>query len=190
MSAVKAPLHLWAIVPPPDLEAEIDRIRKEFSERFQCFKALRPPVHITLYKPFAQAVDNIEAQIDKMRAWISEQPSFVVRLEDFGFFEKRKSPVAFIDVVVSPELVSLNAGITSKTKELFGLEPHVTDQRFHPHFTIGYRDLSPAIFPEAKRVYSNRSLSAVFDVKQVCLFRHNGKNWELQHELPMAESFR
>jgi 2'-5' RNA ligase len=177
-------LHLWAVVPPPDLEQQIDAIRKEFSANFNAVAALKPPVHITLYKPFSVPVPDVRKHIEKLRRWVGIQPSFHIELKNFGFFEQ-KSPVAFIDVVANAELSDLNTGIASETKKLFGLEDR-SRQQFHPHFTIGYKDISPEVFPEVKRAYNRRPFHAGFDVKHLALFRHNGKKWELQHELPLA----
>jgi 2'-5' RNA ligase len=179
-------LHLWAIVPPQPIEAQIDAIRKEFAANFGTLAALKPPVHVTLYKPFSVPAPEVKKHIEKMRRWVAAQPSFRIELKNFGFFENPKSPVAFIDVVDHSDLKALNTGITKETKQLFELIDK-TRQQFHPHFTIGYKDVSPEIFPEVKRAYSKRSFAAAFDVNHVSLFRHNGKKWELQYELPLAE---
>jgi len=179
-------LHLWAIVPPPPIEEQIDAIRKEFAESYGAVAALKPPVHVTLYKPFSVPVPEVKKHIEKLKRWAATQPSFTLELKNFGFFENPRSPVAFIDVIEHPDLESLNTALTEETKQLFELVDK-TRQQFHPHFTIGYRDLSPQIFPEVKRAYSQRPFTATFDVKHLSLFRHNGKKWELRHELPLAD---
>jgi 2'-5' RNA ligase len=179
-------LHLWAIVPPQPIEEQIDAIRKEFAANFRAEAALKPPVHITLYKPFSVPVPEVKKHIEKLRRWVATQPSFAIELKNFAFFENPKSPVAFIDVVEHPDLKALNTGITKETKQHFELVDR-TRQTFHPHFTIGYRDVSPELFPEVKRAYSKRPFTATFDVKHISLFRHNGKKWELKHELPLAD---
>ena len=178
-------LHLWAIVPPPDLAQRIDGIRKEFSVNFQCFKGLRPPVHLTLFAPYKAAIADVEAEIDAFRIWISQQPSFALELKNFSFFVHGRSPVVFIDVIANGELAALNAGITRKTQALFDL-PGSGKQRFHPHITIGYRDIPKEIFPQIKEAFGQRPFHAKFDVNHVCLFRHNRIKWELKHELPLS----
>jgi 2'-5' RNA ligase len=179
-------LHLWAVVPPTPIEEQIDAIRKEFAANFGAQAALKPPVHVTLYKPFSVPVSEVKKHIEKLRRWVATQPSFGIELKNFAFFENPKTPVAFIDVVDNPDLKALNTGITKETKELFELIDK-SRQPFHPHFTIGYKDLTPQIFPEVKKAYSQRPFTASFDVKHICLFRHNGKKWELKYELPLAE---
>ena len=182
----KTYLHLWAVVPPPGPEQQIDQIRKEFSEQYGAVAALKPPVHLTLYKPFSVPVAEVKKHLEKLRRLIATHPCFSLELKNFGFFE-HQSPVAFIDVAESPELSTLNDLLCAETIRLFGLQDKGR-QLFHPHFTIGYRDIPGQRFPEIKRSYSARTFSAAFEVKQICLFRHNGKIWELQHELPLAIS--
>lgn len=188
MKEHEARLHLSAIVPPLELEQKIDAIRREFSESFQCYKALRPPVHLTLYKPFNQSDEKVAEHIDTFRREISGLSPFIIELDGFGFFEKRKSPVVFIEVVNHAALAALNAFLTEKTKAIFGLSDQPSDSRFHPHFTIAYRDVSPGSIPAIKQSYGGRSFHASFEVRQVTLFRHNGQRWERRYKLPLAES--
>jgi 2'-5' RNA ligase len=179
MTEEKLSLYMWAVAPPPDIAWEIDAIRKEFSVTFQCYKALRPPVHLTLYQPFRAPDAMVGRHISALGAWIGAQPAFALVLRDFGFFERLRSPVVFIDVLPSGALQALNSGLSRRTASTFGLEPGRS--AFHPHFTIGYRDISPLVFPEVKKAYSKRPFSAAFDVSYICLFRHSGLKWELLH---------
>jgi len=177
-------IYMWAIVPPADLDRRIDAVRKEFSERFQCYRALKPPVHLTLYMPFKTMDEALNHHINSFKSWLSNQPAFSLCLKNFSFFERAKSPVVFIDVAPNAVLKKFNTRLSSHIVQLFGLEGGRTD--FHPHFTIGYRDVSPEIFPEIKKIYSRRSFNATFDVNSVCLFRHNGIKWELIQECPLG----
>ena len=52
-------LYLTAILPPKDLSEQIDDIRQELSDRYKIFAALKPPVHITLFRPV-----NIDESIE------------------------------------------------------------------------------------------------------------------------------
>jgi 2'-5' RNA ligase len=180
-------LYLWAILPPPDLEGRIEAARQEFAGNFQCFKALRPPVHLTLYQPFKTSDMLAGRHIDQLKAWISTQPGFSLALNGFSFFENARSPVVFIDVLPDTALEELNAGLSHKTVELFGLQGGRT--RFHPHFTIGYRDIPPGIFPEIKKAYRNRPFSASFEVSSIYFFRHSGLKWELLHTCELGGPF-
>ena len=50
-------LYMFAIMPPEAETNEISKERQMFAENYNCFKALKPPVHITLYEPFKTEPD-------------------------------------------------------------------------------------------------------------------------------------
>jgi 2'-5' RNA ligase len=177
-------LYLWAVVPPSALAEQIDGIRKEFSENFQCFRALKPPVHVTLYKPFKLPDADMEYHIARLRHLVSIQTAFTMELKNFSFFENSRTPVLLIDVLPNEHLKALNTAITRETKKLFAIED-LSKDRFHPHFTIGYRDVTPEIFPQVKQAYRSRPFTASFEAAHVTLFRHSGTNWQVKHELPL-----
>lgn len=173
-------LYLWAIMPPEPLYSEIDAIRHSFAANFHSVAALKPPVHITLYKPFRIPAPVADAEAGQFERWIGTQPDFSLELKNFGFFENARSPVVYIHVVPEPNLKKLNTGLSQLTRKLFDLEQETGNNTYHPHLTIGYRDILP-VFPEVKQAYSRRLFTAGFHVPDVCLFRHNGKVWELKH---------
>ncbi len=179
-------LWLIALVPPLDVAKRIDDIRQEFAANFNCVKALKPPVHLTLYTLLKLHDADMDAQIGKLRNWVSVQPRFRLELKNFNFFENAKSPVVYIDVVANADLKAFNTGITRELKKLFGLED-LSKQTFRPHFTIGYRDISPEIFPQVKQAYNRRTFGAVFKVEHVVVFRHNRRQWVELHSLPLAD---
>ncbi len=177
---------LLALVPPPDVAKRIDDLRHEFSANFSAFKALKPPVHLTLFTVLKLPAADMAYHIDKLRRAIAPLPSFPVALKNFGFFEKSK-PVVFIDVIKSEALKHLNTVVTRETKKLFGLGPvEVGQQTFNPHITIGYRDIPPEVFPQVKQAYRNRPFSAGFIANGVNVFRHDGRMWVEAYQLPFT----
>ena len=179
-------LYLWAIVPPADIVQKIDEQRKEFSINFQCFKALKPPVHITLYTVFKETRDVIAEHLHTFKRAIATQACFTVELKNFNFFEHAKSPVIYIDVVPSAELKQLNTIVSKESRAAFGLES-IRNNVFRLHVTIGYRDISPTLFPEIKQAYSKRPFSVVFPVNTVVLFCYVGNNWKAEYEFNLGE---
>ena len=178
-------LYFMAIVPPPDLERKISQERIDFSEKFHCKAALKPPVHITLDTLFKVTDDLMSNSITTLEQFFIAQPPFELEARNYGFFENKHYPVVFIDVVKKDEIRELNSGLSRLLKQLFSLaEGNGTP--YHPHFTIGYRDLSPDIFPHAKRTYSDRKFNAQFNVDRVCLFKHNSVHWEMHKEFPLG----
>lgn len=177
---------LIALVPPPDTSARIDELRTEFAANYNCVAALKQPVHLTLYEPFRLPDADMEAQLDKLRRSVATHDSFRLELKNFNFFENAKSPVIYIDVVPNADLKTLKTGIVRVTDELFGFES-LSRKTFHPHFTIGYRDISPEVFPQVKEAYRRRTYSAVFKVDHVVVFRHNQRKWMPMYELPLGD---
>jgi 2'-5' RNA ligase len=171
-------LYMFAIMPPAELAARIHTERQNFAEQYKCVKALKPPVHITLYPPFKHA-DGLEDTIKGIRNWASLQTKFPVELKNFNFFKNRNSPVIYIDVVANDHLKKLHNEFLDQLKKYMPVE---RPDKYTPHITIGYRDVPPAIFPEIVKAYSPRRFSAAFDVSSIYLWRHDGKNWQVQQE--------
>ena len=176
-------MYMWALVPPPDVVEPVEAVRQEFAKTWNAVKGLRPPVHLTLYPPFGLPQDVLEEDLAAMRTWVAAQPRFPVVLKDFAFFEKR-SPVIFIDVLPQPMLEVLHKGLGERTERHFSLRKQ--NGPFHPHFTIGYRDIEHRAFPAIKAEYSARTFDAAFEATAVVLFRHNGMKWEAVFALPLG----
>ena len=68
-------LYMFALMPPPALTQRIEDERRNFAEDYKAIKALKPPVHITLYEPFKD-LPEVEKDIAGLRSWAERQPSF------------------------------------------------------------------------------------------------------------------
>ncbi len=182
--------YLFAIAPPPALLEQIEAVRKEFAANFSSEEALRRPVHATLYMPFSLPEPMGERDLASITDWMSRQTTFELSLKNFGFFEKPKHPVVFIDVADNPALKELNSGLSRLLRLRFEFEEDTQRTPYHPHFTIGFRDLSPEIFPDIKRAYSKRPFSATFLVDRVMLFRYAARRyrmlWEPFRKMPLG----
>jgi 2'-5' RNA ligase len=176
---------MFAIMPPHSLALKIDDERKNFAEKYKCIKALKPPVHITLYEPFKYSYE-IEDEIKGIQPWTERQKPFQVELKNFNFFRHSTSPVIYIDVVKNDALTLLHKTFIEQLKKYMPVEKH--NSKYTPHFTIGYRDVPAAIFPEIMHEYSKRRFSASFEVSSIYFWKHDGKNWQIQNEFKMGLS--
>jgi len=169
-------LYLTAILPPEDLTEQIDAIRKECAELFGVEAALKPPVHITLFRPFS-IEDERENQILKLLSPIGHHhSSFKVNLENFDTFNNQ---VVFIRVLKNEGLADLQreiSGIYNRNK----IDPKEFKSRstFNPHITIAYRDIPAAVFPAMWEVYKNRKFKRSFTAESFILLKHDGKKWQ------------
>jgi 2'-5' RNA ligase len=166
------------------LTERIETIRKAFAEAYHCKAALKPPVHITLYPPYKESEAHEQELKSRLSRWCSDQQAFDVSLKGFNAF--KQNGVIFIDVETSQPLKDLHKGFTTEMTKL--LQPETKSQQaFHPHITIGYRDIPPALFAEAMKDYLPQKFEGSFTVNAVYFWRHNGKYWEIIETFPFQK---
>ncbi len=173
-------LYMFAIMPPPDLSARIHNERLAFAEQYKFVKALKPPVHITLYPPFQIRIADVSAfeeQISKIQNWASSKAPFYIELNNYGYFENFRSPVLYIDVLRSVQLIELHTDFLKELEKYIDVKKK--NDRYNPHITIGYRDIDPGVFPAIKTAYSKRVFKATFPCSTFHLWKHDGQNWQV-----------
>ena len=175
-------LYLIAILPPPEVAQRIDHIRKECSEKYQVFKALKPPVHITLYKPVWIGSDREALLIESMRLVGRGSRSFTLNVENFARFDKR---VLYLKALSNPEIVALQHQIATVFRDQSFDKNAKIDQHYHPHFTLAYRDITPDKFDEIWKEYKDRKFSENFSVVQFSILKHDGKKWQVLEDLSL-----
>lgn len=179
-------LYMFAIMPPPDLAAKIHNERLNFAEEFKFVKALKPPVHITLYPPFKIPISlapGFENAIKHLQHWADKQVTFDIQLKDYEFFKNKYKPVVYIQVTKNELLNTLNKSFLIELAHYLQIEKSKVP--FKPHFTIGYRDVDPEVFPAIMDAYSKRLFSGHFICNSIYLWKHNRENWQVLHEFPL-----
>ncbi|TKC61143.1 hypothetical protein FBD94_11385 [Pedobacter hiemivivus] len=163
--------YLIAILPPPELSWQIDQIRKACSEKYKIYKALRPPVHITLL--FLQNLDDVfESQlINSLEAARNFEP-FTQKLENYDAFVGNE--VVFIKALVNSEITKLFRNI----KKILGDLAKEPRSQISPHITIAYRDLKDQ-FSQIYAEYKNKSFEANFSVDHFTLLKHDRSHWNI-----------
>lgn len=186
---------MMAIMPPEELRERIQKERVFFAERYNCVKALKPPVHITIYEPFKEEADFVQ-RVTSMQKWADKIEPFAVEINNYGFFENPKSPVAFINVVKDEPITQLRTALLKELKKYIEEDepeyvnnkpvPKAKPQPFNPHFTIGYRDVLPALLPQIKQDYLRRQFKGSFICDAIHLWQHNGTNWQTVHTFQLG----
>lgn len=169
-------LYMFAIMPPVEIAKRIRMEQEIFAEKYNCAKALKPPVHITIYEPF-KAEGEIESTFCQLHAWAAGQKSFGIELNNYNYFKNRRSPVVYIDVVKNDSLRQLHTEFRKQLRKYMEVEPG--SNPYTPHFTIAYRDVSPEILPAIIDEYKHRRFHEVFACNSIFLWRHDGKNWQI-----------
>lgn len=175
----KEGLYFIALIPNRELREKIIRIEIDFEKRFDSSKALKVYPHITLKAPFkCSAGGRIE-----LVTWFSElvihQRPFLINLKGYGSFDNKKSPVIFINPVVTKELLNMQKELMIGFNSIFPGYVQPVDLKFTPHFTVAYRDLAPDKFEEAWKEYKDKSFNDVFEVNAIYLLEHDMKKWNV-----------
>jgi 2'-5' RNA ligase len=181
----KEGLYMLAIMPPPDLTEEIEDIRQQFADTYNCKAALKPPVHITLIPPFKTA-DTIEEELAKhISGWAHTKEPFLVELKNFDVF--RRNQVVFIHVEPSVSLRVFQRELEDKFRLNYSHIDIKTYSDYNPHITIGYRDIPRDLFKPAAIEYLEKPFSATFLVDKFYLWKHNSIRWQVLHTLEMKQ---
>ncbi len=173
-------LYMFALMPPDDVSLKMDLIRKDFSERFHFYKALKPPVHITLFDPFKIPTElswPFEQYVSQLQYWAAGQSPFNIYLYNFNFFDNPLHPVVYIDVVKSSCIISFHSSFIKELEKY-----HLSYGRsgtYKPHVTIGYRDVTPEAFHGIKEYYSKQTFTGSFTCRTFYLWKHDGTNWRV-----------
>ena len=169
-------LYFLAVIPDEPVFSEVMAFKEEVKEKFNSKGALRSPPHITLHMPFKWRKDREEQLIEILSRFKFPNDPFEVDLDGFDFFEPR---VVFVDVVKSDQLTFLQKELSDYVRrELNFFNADYKDRGFHPHMTIGFRDLKKSIFSEVKAYYKDKSYKRKFKVSGFCLLKHKGDRWE------------
>ncbi|HEY0894964.1 MAG TPA: 2'-5' RNA ligase family protein [Sphingobacteriaceae bacterium] len=175
-------LYLIAILPPPEQAGRIDALRRECSKKYQVFKALRPPVHMTLYKPVWLVPEQEEQLIRQMRLIGAEQQSFMQEAENFSRFSNR---VLYLQALPNPALSALQRRIARVFIEE-GFDPDtIITEAYHPHFTMAYRDVTPGKFQEMWNEYKGKSFRITFPADNFSILKHDGKKWLVLEDIAL-----
>ncbi|MEM9339113.1 MAG: 2'-5' RNA ligase family protein [Bacteroidota bacterium] len=170
-------LYFIAIIPPENIQNEITLLKHEVAKHFESSHALNSPPHITLHMPFKWKDKKLSALYQLMNEINTGFQPFKIELRDFDFFEPR---VVFVDVVANKKLYLLQNEVVNACRKKLKLDhANYKNQAFHPHVTIGFRDLKKRLFPQVKRHFEGREIYFEFQPTVVNLLKHTGRQWEI-----------
>lgn len=175
-------LYLTAILPPSEAANRIHQLRIECSEKYQVYKALRPPVHITLYKPVWLPQSDETPLLAAMRSVAEEHAPFQQEVKDFAKFGKR---VMYLEAIANPRILALQRQIAQVFREKsFDRDARETES-YHPHFTLAFRDVTPEKFDEMWKEYRDRRFQMHFPVNDFSILKHDGTKWNVVETIPL-----
>ena len=181
VSRMSESLYFIAVVPTVEIQEEITKLKQEVAEKYESKHALKSPPHITLHMPFKWKDKRYKELVAVMEKLNSDFEPFEVQLKDFDFFELR---VVFVDVVENEKLNQLQKVVVDICRKQLKLDnANYKNRPFHPHVTIAFRDLKKRMFYEAKKEFEFREVSYKFQVTEISLLKHDGKKWNVIHQV-------
>ena len=166
-------LYFFGLLPPFNIAAEVDEIKREFAEKYESSRALKSPPHITIIPPFF-ANDEFESSIEsKVNTFAKNYESFKLSLNGFGEFNNK---VIFIEVEKNEPLQLFYKAFTAFFTGL-GFELTSMNKFFHPHITVAFRDLSKENFVKAWPQFEKREFVNEFSASSVHLLKHKNEKW-------------
>lgn len=160
-------MYFIAIYPPQEIIDEVKVFKEDLALHFNNSKALKNDAHITLFPPFERELsleNDIHTAFNKTNTDVSP---FEIKLNGFGSFPNPKNPVIFVEPEENEKLIKLYVKVTDQFT--------FNKRSFHPHVTVGYRDLSWENYLKAWEIYKDKEFKTKFIVDKITLLRHDGK---------------
>ncbi|WP_431610481.1 2'-5' RNA ligase family protein [Chryseobacterium sp. 'Rf worker isolate 10'] len=166
-------MYFIAIYPPQEIIEEVKVFKKDLAIYYANSKALKNEAHITLFPPFSRELElesDIHTAFQKIN---TEMTPFEIELNGFGSFPNPKNPVLYVQPTENLYLTELY----QRVKQQFNFGKY----SFHPHMTVGYRNLTWENYLKAWDKYKAKEYKTKFLVDEILLLRHE-ENW-----IPIAE---
>ncbi len=177
-------LYMLAIMPPEQLTREIEAIRVAFAEKYNCKAALKPPVHITLIPPYKTSPENTERIVPLLRELARNQIPYPITIKDYDNFKGNE--VVYMNIVHDDLVELFQQNLVANMKRWLPEITFKSGKEFHPHITIGYRDIQPELFDAAAFAYKQKHFFATFIMDAIYLWKHNGQCWETAERFPLG----
>lgn len=171
-----------ALLPPPDIQAQVNAIKQHFSDRYDSRAALKSPPHITLQPPFELPSANLPALKQCLSTFANHREPVPVKLSGFAAFPPR---VIYINVLKTQELLMLQTDLMAYLETALEIVDPVSKSRpFSPHMTVAFRDLTRQNFKAAWPEFQQQALQFEFRANYLTLLLHDGKRWNVSDEFP------
>lgn len=166
-------LYFAAILPPKGIEEKINSVKKEFSNVYKSFEALKSPAYLTLKEPFMLGPKDETLLLRKLDGLSFVHQPFQQELKDFDHFQKYS---IYIKTNKCVEITSLKKNMKRVFKEYF-LDIQQDQMPFNPHYGIAYKDIPEKNFALAWENYQQKTFEADFKCTQFSLLKHAGGKW-------------
>lgn len=172
-----------ALLPPQEIQDYANQVKEYFAQNYNSRHALKSPPHITVQPPFEWQLDAVPVLEQTLSTFAETQTPVPIILRGFGAFVPR---VIYINVIKTPELMSLQGYLMAHLEESLGIVDPVSKTRpFAPHMTVAFKDLTRQNFRAAWPEFVHRELEFKFIASQLTLLIHDGSRWNVSVEFPL-----
>ncbi|GAA6623930.1 2'-5' RNA ligase family protein [Scytonema sp. NUACC26] len=179
-------LYFIALLPPQKVQDYANQIKQYFADKYASSHAQKSPPHITLQPPFEWADTDIPLLEEHLATFASSQHSIPIVLNGYAAFIPR---VIYIDVVRSPELLTLHLNLMSYLETHLAIIDKVGKTRpFVPHMTVAFKDLTRQNFKAAWSEFEKSQVHFELTVSVLTLLVHDGRRWNIKSEFPFIAS--
>ena len=176
-------MYFLGILPADDLQQTVSDLKHHFAREYHSSHALKSPPHITLIPPFHANSDQLSLVEDLVRAKTSKLEPFKVQLHGFGAFKPR---VIFIRPKLPSSFAFDRNDLLDDFYQLFPDERR-DNRPFHPHMTIAFKDLTPAMFKRAWAEFENKSFYIEFTASSLFMLKYTLGRWLVISEFPFRK---
>ena len=174
-----------ALLPPQEIQDYANEVKEHFAQNYNSRKAQKSPPHITLQPPFEWQLDEVPLLEQTLSTFAQTQTPVPIILKGFGAFAPR---VIYINVIKTPELMSLQGYLMAHLEESLGIVDSVSKTRpFAPHMTVAFSDLTQQNFRAAWPKFECQELEFKFTTSQLTLLIHDGSQWNVSVEFPLFD---
>ncbi len=172
-------LFFLAIMPPENIQKDVEKIKLYFQNEYNAEHALNAPAHITLIPPFPWFETNESLlQISLDDFCLNEVP-FKVTLNGFGSFRPR---VIYIDIKKNKFLINLFERFKKYLDDQWKISEIIRGTiRFNPHMTVAFRDLTKENYYKAWSEFRFKKFNSEFMVDKIAILKHNKHFWEIDY---------
>jgi 2'-5' RNA ligase len=172
--------YMLVLAPHEDLRNRIQQIKKEFSEKYKCQRALWGKPHLMLAR-FSQYEMMEERVLNRLKSISMGFPPFKVELKDFGSYP---SHTIFINVTSREPVRELLREIREAQRILKPDNEHKPYLGDDPQITVASK-LLPWQYESGWLEYSNRHFTGRFMADSMLLLKrqHGDKAWQIVERL-------
>lgn len=176
------PRFFIALMPPRDVQEQVNQVIQDLHERYQTRTAKAPP-HITLQPPFLWPIASVSVLERAIATFAQTCVEVPIHLSGFGCFAPR---VIYIDVVKSTELMTLQADLAAHLeRELNIVHKKSSHRRFSPHVTVASRNVTPKVFQSIWTSLDTRSIQFEYVCDRLTLLIYDEKGWYIHREFDL-----